>query len=302
MIKKIAFSILLAVLYGYADEQTAPRGTAVSISGCPNVFAATDMLLSGGQPHGDGAFKALAESGVKTIISVDGARPDVEGAQKYGLRYVHIPIGYDGVTRQQSLTLARAVRDLPGKFYIHCHHGKHRSPAAMASILVSSEGWKNEQAVNFMQLAGTSPHYLGLYNAIKSGNLESEASIDEGDATFPAVAEVPDMVVMMVQAEHRMDKLMSAKANQWKPLPDHPDIVPQHEALQLMELFQEGLRLGEPREAQYVTWMKLSRDSAFNLQKALQHNDLDAANRSFMVVSKTCTACHEKYRNNSVLR
>ncbi len=34
---------------------------------------------------------------------------------------------------------AKAVRDLPGKIYIHCHHGKHRSAAAAATACVTED-------------------------------------------------------------------------------------------------------------------------------------------------------------------
>src|SRR5438094_677830 len=79
-------------------------------------------------PDGDEGFHSLQQLGIKTIVSVDGARPEVDLARKYGLRYVHLPIGYDAVPREQALRIARAIRDLPGPVYIHCHHGRHRGP------------------------------------------------------------------------------------------------------------------------------------------------------------------------------
>ena len=67
--------------------------------GIENAFRLSPRLYSGGEPQGEGAFKALKALGVKTIISVDGARPDVETARKFGIRYVHLPVGYHGVPR-----------------------------------------------------------------------------------------------------------------------------------------------------------------------------------------------------------
>src|SRR6188508_1838179 len=52
-----------------------------------NAYRLTDKVLAGAQPEGDKSFAALRDMGVKTIISVDGAKPDVETAHKYGLRY-----------------------------------------------------------------------------------------------------------------------------------------------------------------------------------------------------------------------
>src|SRR5688500_5709584 len=90
----------------------------------PNPWQDHPKVISGGLPEGDKAFKELADLGVKTVISVDVAKPDVALAKKYGLRYVHLPHGYDGVPELRAKELAKAVRDLPGPVYIHCHHGK----------------------------------------------------------------------------------------------------------------------------------------------------------------------------------
>ena len=46
-------------------------------------------------------MKRLADMGVKTILSVDGKTPDVEAAKKLGMRYVHVPIQYRGITESE---------------------------------------------------------------------------------------------------------------------------------------------------------------------------------------------------------
>jgi protein tyrosine phosphatase (PTP) superfamily phosphohydrolase (DUF442 family) len=94
--------------------------------GIENFYQLTDRLFSGSQPEGDAAFAALKERGIKTIITVDGAKPDVETAKKFGIRYVHLPIGYDGVPTNQAGRMVKAAEALPGPVYIHCHHGLHR--------------------------------------------------------------------------------------------------------------------------------------------------------------------------------
>ena len=40
--------------------------------------------------------------------------------------------------RQRVEEIATAVQTLPGPIYIHCHHGKHRSPAASAAACVGA--------------------------------------------------------------------------------------------------------------------------------------------------------------------
>src|SRR5215211_6825349 len=78
--------------------------------GLHNVFRLTDRLYSGSGPDGEEGFRSLAVLGVKTVITVDGATPDVKTAERFGLRYVHLPVGYDGVSRETAVRIARAVR------------------------------------------------------------------------------------------------------------------------------------------------------------------------------------------------
>src|SRR5262245_57669653 len=149
-----------------AAEAPPADPAKVEAAGLHNVYRITDKLLSGSSPEGDEGFESLRRLGVRTVLSVDGARPDVERAHRYGLRYVHLPIGDDGVPREQALRIAMAVRDLPGPVYVRCHHGKHRGPAAAAAAhLLLDEKCSVATAVAEMQRAGTDPHYAGLYSS-----------------------------------------------------------------------------------------------------------------------------------------
>src|SRR3954466_5405068 len=72
-----------------------------------NAYRLTDKVLAGAQPEGDKSFAALRDLGVKTIISVDGARPEGGPAHRYGLRYVPLPIGYDDVSPEEGRAIAK---------------------------------------------------------------------------------------------------------------------------------------------------------------------------------------------------
>ena len=80
--------------------------------------------------------------GRKTVLTLDGAQPDVETAKRHGLRYVHVPIGYDGIPAARALELAKTFQTLEpsGPIFVHCHHGKHRGPAACSIALRSRSG------------------------------------------------------------------------------------------------------------------------------------------------------------------
>ncbi|MGE0610114.1 MAG: hypothetical protein AB7O62_23685, partial [Pirellulales bacterium] len=79
----------------------APLPRRLPVEHLPNAIRLHPKVVSGGQPEGEAAFAELRDLGIKTVISVDGARPAVPLAKKYGLRYVHLPHGYDGVPEQR---------------------------------------------------------------------------------------------------------------------------------------------------------------------------------------------------------
>src|SRR5262245_43776503 len=117
-----------------AGEKSPPSGPAqpVEVGHLHNVFRLEEGLYSGSAPESELDFQEIAKLGVKVIISVDGAKPNVDVAHRAGLRYVHLPIGYDGVPEQRGIELAKALSDAGAPVYFHCHHGLHRGPAAAA--------------------------------------------------------------------------------------------------------------------------------------------------------------------------
>src|SRR5688572_14033648 len=67
-----------------SDDQAQPAGPReIDSDLLPNAYRVTEKVISGGQPAGDAAFAQLREQGVRTIISVDGARPDVAAAKRH---------------------------------------------------------------------------------------------------------------------------------------------------------------------------------------------------------------------------
>lgn len=108
----LAIGLTCAALL-FADEPTLPRPAvapdssadplsggvhSLAAPGVENLFQLVPNVLSGSQPAGDEGFQALRDLGVTTIVSVDGTRPEVARAKRFGLRYIHLPIGYDGIS------------------------------------------------------------------------------------------------------------------------------------------------------------------------------------------------------------
>src|SRR5687768_15254905 len=71
------------------------KSAPVDFDGLHNVIRVSENIYSGGVPEGDAGFQSLKKLGIKSIVTVDGARPEVEKAKAFGMRYVHLPFGYD---------------------------------------------------------------------------------------------------------------------------------------------------------------------------------------------------------------
>jgi protein tyrosine phosphatase (PTP) superfamily phosphohydrolase (DUF442 family) len=302
--------ILTIILMGLAllcahGQTPQPRLVRIANDRLPNAYRIAETVISGGQPEGDQAFADLAALGVKTVISVDGAQPNVELARKHGLRYVHLPHGYDGIPAERVRELAKAVRDLPGPIYIHCHHGRHRSPAAAAVACVSAGLIGPESALAVLATAGTSPNYRGLYQSAKSAQRLDDKLLDELRPEFPETASLPPIADAMVQIERTHEHLRALAANKWKRLTGEPDLDPPHEALLLKEHYRELLRTDDVKRhsAEFRKLLADAERGAAVLEEALEealeedHVASQNADRAFVAVTKSCSNCHRKFRD-----
>src|SRR5438105_2772908 len=84
---RILIGSLAALALALAAEPPVDAPTKVDADGVPNLIRLDDRIYQGGMPQGDAGFASLEKLGVKTVISVDGARPDLEDAHKHGMRY-----------------------------------------------------------------------------------------------------------------------------------------------------------------------------------------------------------------------
>lgn len=288
-----------------ANSNFEPRKLATEH--LPNAIQIHDKVISGGQPDGEQAFHELRELGVKTIISVDGAKPEVELARKVGLRYVHLPHGYNGIPPERVAELAKAVRKLDGPIYIHCHHGKHRSPAAAAVACVSAGLIKPTSAMAILTLAGTNKNYRGLFQSVELARRLPDSLLDALQVNFRESAKLPPMAEGMVELEHTYDHLRQIAASGWQTLPDHPDLDPAYEALLLREHFTEMSRLevvAKQPEA-FRKMLKESESDAQQLEAAIrQWNRPGKSNTEpasivgpFQRIGTSCANCHRQYRD-----
>jgi protein tyrosine phosphatase (PTP) superfamily phosphohydrolase (DUF442 family) len=268
-----------------------------------NLVAYHGDFISGSVPDGDEAFQTLANMGIKTIISVDGSEPDLDRASANGLRYIHLPIGYDGFdeTRRLELTKAAGIALADGPVYIHCHHGKHRSAGAAAVIAVSLGFATPDEVIERMHVSGTAENYTGLYQCAANATPVDDAALDAIPDEFPSISHPVGMVKTMVQIDHATEHLKAIEAATWSVPTDHPDLVPSAQAGQLADLLrflaQDRDTLNESDEFQFI--LGNSQRDAQQLENMIVDGKATTIDLSaqFKLITTSCKTCHTKFRD-----
>jgi hypothetical protein len=110
----------------------------------------------------------------------------------------------------------------------------------------------------------------------------------------------------MVAIDERWDRLKEVRAAAWKVPPNHPDVDPSHEALQLAEQFREAGRLPEVKNKhpeELVRWLADAEKAATDLEGVLRRGkakgevDEATAEALFRKATADCARCHAKYRD-----
>ena len=288
--------VLTMTLISVAAQQDA----AHEMPGLHNLVQLSADVYSGSEPAGEEAFAGLKKLGVRTIVSVDGATPKIDMAKKYGLQYVHVPFGYDAIPLAAQLSLTRAARDAKTPLYIHCHHGKHRGPAA-AAIVCRAKGIVDlAGSLKIMHNAGTRRDYKGLWRDVENFTVPS------ADMPLPdlvEVAQIESLAAAMARIDRNFDNLKLCAAADWKTPADHPDLVAQQEALQLQESLHESTRRlvekdhATDYDATFREWLTESDTVARTLYDSLQSNNTTVATAAFTTLQNRCQQCHVKYRD-----
>jgi hypothetical protein len=241
-------------------------------------------------------------------LSVDGKVPDAATAESLGMRYVHVPIQYNGIDEDELLRIAKTFRELEGPFYVHCYHGKHRGPAAAAVGRVVLDGVPREEAIAEMrQWCSTSSKYEGLYAAVAVADLPGRAETEAFDFDFSPAHSFEGLRGGMVQMARKWDLVKAAEIRDWALDPGHPDVTPLQEAEQLHQIFASLSELEATNAWQddFRAWLEQGRDGSERLLRALTECGKEAgegpwraeAATAYDLVAESCSSCHKAYRN-----
>ncbi|MCH2182402.1 MAG: hypothetical protein MK108_10390 [Mariniblastus sp.] len=270
--------------------------------GLPNLHQICPGVYSGGQPEGATGFASLAELGVKRVISVDGARPKLELASRFALSYVHLPQGYGGVPPGHARKLAKALQSAGSPVYVHCHSGQHRAPAAAAVACVGLDWISVRRARRFLEQAGTSPRYQGLYRSVDEAKPFSVETLRQTSDEFPSFAPAAPVVESMVKMEQHFDTLQQLLNRGGGPPADQPDLNLAHQALLLEEKLAELLRNEPMPRTEYGQLMAQAEESARQLRLKVNQGagatlPVDEVKRLVEGVRKNCQDCHRTFRD-----
>ena len=292
--------------YACAMKTKLPTRAPEDGDGLHQVFRLSKNIISGAEPEGEAAYKRIAAMGVKTILSVDGKVPDAALARKYGLRYVHVPIRYSGISEEELTHITKTFREQEGPFFVHCFHGKHRGPAGAAIGRLVLDGVDRETALAEMaQWCGTAQKYEGLFQTIAKAKIPTAAETKKVQWGFDEAHPFQGIRAGMIDLTRAFDNLKYLAKRDWKPSPDHPDLDAVNEAEKtkqhLVQMAASDELKKEPTDFQ--AWLKESATDAIALHEALyeaqksKEGALERTKDKFRTIKNLCAQCHKKYRN-----
>jgi len=260
-----------------------------------NVLRIADNVYAGSSAASDAALDHIQEMGIKVIVSVDAAVPPIEEASARGMRYVQVPLGFNGIPRAQALALTRAIKEAEGPVYVHCLDGSNRAPAAAAMGCIGAGLIDHAAAAAVRKRVETGTAYAGLWRDVAAFQPPPP------DTELPElleVAEVSTFKAAMTMIDRSYRKVTYCADAQWRTPPRHPDLMPDSSAQALWHGFLEASRENPfPDDPRFTRWLLAAKAHAQGVQDAMIPVDPAVASKHLKALQKSCTQCHNAYRN-----
>lgn len=254
----------------------------------PNLRRVAAGVLVGGSPTNPADWRSLAELGVRTVVGVDGLPPDAASARRHGMRVIHVPIGYGGVSAEASAQLTRVAAEAERPLYVYCHHGRHRGPAA-AAIVCRAAGLLNADAARrLLDEAGTDPKYKGLWRDVEAFTPPTPG---RSRPKLHEASPVPPLRLAMSQLDTAWDRATSAEES-----------ATRLDALILAaEAMRESRRAAEANHAAESMMRLFDRaiDRLDHLDRLAADQPPEELSRILAPFSAACVACHAEHRDGT---
>ncbi len=156
-----------------------PRGDRefadlVYVPGVEHVARIAEGVYRGAQPDGVSGYRALAEAGIRTVVSLRQYHDRREDAEAAGLEYVALPVqagvlGSEPPSDEQIEAFFGLVLD-PARhpLYFHCMTGKDRTGTMCALYRIEVDGWSNDEAERELLAFGYHEVYRDLVRFVRA--------------------------------------------------------------------------------------------------------------------------------------
>lgn len=297
---RTAFGLLVALLFaltttGVAQESNEPLllCSPKTDDSLRRLIHVSENVYCGAEPKTEQAFAELRRIGVTTVICVDGSQPNLSAAAKHGLRYLHVPIGYDRIEQRDALAIVRAMRESKGPVFVHCHHGRQRGPAMAAIAAIADTHVDSHDAIAVLQFAGTSDSYQGLWRDVRRFKMPTDGR------TLPQAAEsaeVDPLVRQMAELDRTWDRILELSP---QPSKDDKHLKQlESSTVQLVSTFH-ALRSHEAYQTEaFAADLQVARRLAGELRTAVTRQDQDETQRVISRMQSTCKRCHGRQRDH----
>ncbi|QGJ69816.1 Hypothetical protein PBC10988_15030 [Planctomycetales bacterium 10988] len=252
------------------------------------------QLFSGAEPEGETGIATLAKLGIRTIVCVDSLPPSQAIAEKYGIKVIHIPLTYAEITEDSKSKFKAVLESQKKPIFVHCHHGKHRGPAAAAIFWQIMRKGSHEDALKILETVGTSKEYQGLWRDVSNFSPDQLKPVSADELV--ADASEPGFAHSMAIIDRFFLQLDKDRAADWKRTNPEEKLTSAQYALLLKEAFREGHRLLKP-DVEYRHLVKESEQLCGELEEALKAKQLQKATQLFYKIEDGCISCHSDYRD-----
>lgn len=145
----------------------------------PNFSCVTDKIWRGAAPS-NLALDELSKQGIKTIIDLRRGKHSVRrekcAAQKLGMTYVHLPMGYtEPSERDLAEFISIAQNPVYQPVYVHCRQGADRTGTVIAAYRILVQKWTLVHAYQEMRKHHFKPWLFPLRNKVRDIAAASQA-------------------------------------------------------------------------------------------------------------------------------
>jgi hypothetical protein len=282
-------------------ETTAPL--RLEIPGVTRAWQLNDLILAGDATPDAAALEDLRNLGVRTVISIDQAPPDVFLVAGKGLESIHSPIRFGQPDPGELMTVLSAMAATTGPYYFHGGGNDSRGLWVGAMATAWNERRAGTRAVRLLH-AMDFPADLSAYwlAAVDDAFDLGQDRVRAIPADFHARRQPAPARVWMHQALRSFVVLREAEEAGWVSAPSHGRTTPDFEAEALADTLERWVALQGSEHPGWVPGIEAAAARARALAGALRERDPAAVADAWSGLRSACMECHNAHREPREVR